>query len=81
MIYEEASKMLKPGVKPNSRGIQKIFIHIASRELPLYMGPAYKDAILACLSDEFKDLTSHASFPHLFYEKIITGMNGNSLFK
>ncbi|KAB8234018.1 uncharacterized protein BDW43DRAFT_274816 [Aspergillus alliaceus] len=81
VIYEEAGKMLKPGVKPNSRGIQKIFIHIASRELSLYMGPAYKDAVLACLSDEFKDLTSHASFPHLFYEKIITGVNGNSLFK
>ena len=51
-IYHEACGKLRKGVAINPRGVQNLFIEQAKRRLAYFMGPAYSDAVLACLEEE-----------------------------
>ncbi|KAL0262403.1 hypothetical protein SLS55_003849 [Diplodia seriata] len=70
-IYQRAKERMSDGAIPSPAGIRKRFVQLAEQRLAHHMGDGYVEAVLACLSGRFDNLTSRADFPMMFHEEVI----------
>ncbi len=54
-----------------STQIRKLFIDAAQNRLSHHMGPAYTEAVLACLRDDLVEDVDEADFPMTFQDKVV----------
>jgi serine/threonine protein kinase len=76
-IHQNATKKLKEGVMMNPHAMQNLYIEIARRRLPHHMGPAYRDAVVKCLSCKFTDDDSRLAI--IFYEEVVQNIDVTKL--
>ena len=50
---------------------KKLFIDAAQNRLSHHMGPAYMEAVLACLRDDLAEDVEEADFPLIFQDKVV----------
>ncbi|KAL1616249.1 hypothetical protein SLS54_008542 [Diplodia seriata] len=70
-MYRRAKGRMGNGAIPSPAGIRKRFVQLAEQRLAHHMGDGYVEAVLACLSGRFDNLTSRADFPMMFHEEVI----------
>lgn len=76
-IYQNATARMKTGVLMNPRGIQNLYIDIANRKLPHNMGPAYRGAVVKCLSGSFQETDTDLTIE--FYEEVVQSIDALKL--
>lgn len=76
-IHQGATKRLKEGVIMNPHAMQNLYIEIARRRLPHHMGPAYRDAVIKCLSCKSTDDDSRLAI--MFYEEVVQNIDVTKL--
>ena len=54
-----------------STQIKKLFVDAAQNRLSHHMGPAYTEAVLACLRDDLVEDVEEADFPLIFRDKVV----------
>jgi serine/threonine protein kinase len=72
-IYQNATARMKTGVLMNPRGIRNLYIDIANRKLPHNMGPAYRGAVVKCLSGGFQETDTDLTME--FYEEVVQSID------
>ena len=50
---------------------KKLFVDAAQNRLSHHMGPAYTEAVLACLRDDLAEDVEEADFPLIFQDKVV----------